>query len=245
MTENQLIEEINAELTHSCALDYSLPRAELKRIIRRSKEWFYDNYQYAVEEQYIFLPNAIFKASEFKKNNRKICLPAEVVGVHGLVEARGGGLITHIDPDFSDTKLFGAEIFLAPFQGDNLVYRTAMFAYYDLAQAYILDTVAYTFNKNTKKLFIKGRDPRRDLIVTTNFKIPDDDLFDDEMFKRYCEAKAKIYLGRILSIYEFNLPGGVRINFDGIKQDGVDEMEQILEQIDAENAPSWFFQFRN
>ena len=74
-------------------------------------------------------------------------------------------------------------------------------------------------------------------------KIPDEDLYEDELFRRYCEAKAKINLGRILSIYEFNLPGGVRINFDGIKQDGHDEMTAILEQIDSENTPDWFFQY--
>ena len=242
MTENEIVEQINAELTHSCALDYSLPVAELKRIIKRAKEWFYDNYQYAVEGKYIVLPQALFSHPQFKAE-RKICMPDNVVGIEGLKEIRGGGIIGNIDPDFSDAKLFGAEIFLAPFQGDNLVYRTAMFSYYDLAQAYILDTVAYKFNKNTKKLWIRGHDPKRNLVATVIHKIPEEDLFEDEIFRRYCEAKAKINLGRILSVYEFNLPGGVRINFDGIKQDGISEMEAILKQIDDENTPDWFYQY--
>lgn len=244
MSENELIEEINAELTLSCSLDYSLNRAEIKRIIKRAREYMYDNYQYSVESGYLKLPKAIFSNSHFAKT-RQICLPDNVMAVEGLQEVRGGGLITHIDPDFSDSKLFGAEIFLAPFQGDNLVYRTAMFSYYDLAQAYVLETIAYDFNKNTKRLFIRGRDPRRDAFAKVIVKIPEEDLYSDELFIRYCLAQAKINLGRILSLYEFNLPGGVRINFDGIKQDGLDEMESIKQQIDDENAPSWFYQFRN
>ncbi len=244
MSENELIEEINAELTLSCALDYSLPRAEIKRIIKRARAYMYDNYQYAVESGYLLLPKAIFSNSNFVKH-RQICLPDNVMAIEGLQEVRGGGIITHIDPDFSDSKLFGAEIFLAPFQGDNLVYRTAMFSYYDLAQAYVLDTIAYDFNKNTKKLFVKGHDPKRDVFAKSIVKIPDEDLYGDELFIRYCLAQAKINLGRILSLYEFNLPGGVRINFDGIKQDGLDEMESVKQQIDDENSPSWFYQFRN
>ena len=242
MTENELIEEINDELTHSCALDYSLPRAEIIRIIKRARAWFYDNYQYSVESGYLLVPKAVFANAKFKKD-RSICLPDNVQGVEGFQEVRGGGLITNIDPDFSDSKLFGAEIFLAPFQGDNLVYRTAMFSYYDLAQSYILDTVAFKYNFNTKKLWIRGHNPKINLVATVIHKIPDEDLYEDELFRRYCEAKAKINLGRILSIYEFNLPGGVRINFDGIKQDGHDEMTAILEQIDSENTPDWFFQY--
>jgi hypothetical protein len=244
MTENELIEEINAELTNSCSIPYELPRAEVKRIIKRAREFMWDNYQYAVEEGYMQIPKAVFDNSNFRKFGRKICLPENVKAVTEFAELKGGGVIPHIDPDFSDSKLFGTEIFLAPFQGDNLVYRTALFAYYDLAQAYVLDSIAYSFNKNTRKLFVKGRDPRRDCYVRVELAIPEDDLYADELFIRYCLAQAKIQLGRILSIYEFNLPGGVRINFDAIRGDGEKELEDIKQQIDDENTPDWFYQFR-
>lgn len=244
MTENAVIEEINAELTNSCSIPYELPRAEVKRIIKRAREYMWDNYQYAVEECYLTIPKAIFVNSKFRQSGRKICLPDNVIAVTGFAELKGGGVIPHIDPDFSDSKLFGTEIFLAPFQGDNLVYRTALFAYYDLAQAYVLDSIAYRYNKNTKKLFVKGRDPRRDCYVVAEVAIPEEDLYEDELFIRYCLAQSKIQLGRILSIYEFNLPGGVKINFDSIRSDGERELEEIKQQIDDENTPDWFFQFR-
>lgn len=242
MTEQQLIAEINNEITLSCALPYSLNEAEVKRIIKRAREWAFDNYQYAVEDRIILIPNVVFQHSSFK-STRMINLPDCVVSVYDMREISGAGIMGTIDPDFSDSKLLGAEIALSPFQGDNLVYMTAMYSYFDLAKAFLLETIAYGYNKNTKRLTVKGRNPHKDAAIRCCVKIPEESLYDDELFVRYCLAQAKINLGRTLSIFNYNLPGGVQINFDGIKQDGKDEMEKILEQIDQENSPGWFLQW--
>ena len=74
-------------------------------------------------------------------------------------------------------------------------------------------------------------------------KIPLESLYDAEVFIRYVLADAKINLGRTLQVFNYNLPGGVQINFDGIKQDGLDEMLAIKEDIDEENSPDWFLQW--
>lgn len=242
MTESQLVAEIQSELTQSCALPYALPEPEVRRIIKRAREFMYDNYQYAVEDKIISVPHVMFGDKDFKKN-RIIQFPDCVVSIYDFREISGIGILGQVDRDFSDSKLLGAEIFLSPFQGDNLVYRTAMYSYFDLAKAYLLETVAYKFNKNTKRLTVLGRNPNKDCAVHACIKIPEETLYDDELFVRYCLAKAKINLGRTLQIFNYNLPGGVTINFDSIKADGMDEMEKILAQIDSENSPSWFIQW--
>lgn len=242
MTEAQLIAEINNELTLSCALPYSLNEAEVKRIIKRAREFMWENYQYAVEDRFILIPEGIFQHESFK-TKREIILPDCVMSVYDMREVTGLGLVGQPERDFSDSKLLGAEIFLSPFQGDNLVYRTAMYSYFDLARAYLLETIAYSFNKNTKRITVMGRNPFRSAVIRTMVKIPEENLYDDELFVRYCLAMAKINLGRTLSIFNYNLPGGVQINFDGIKQDGKEELEKILAQIDSENSPSWFMQW--
>lgn len=242
MTEQELITEISAELTQSCALPYSLKDAEIKRLIRRAERWFYDNYRDAVEDRYIVLPKELFEHKSFV-DHRTIQLPDCVVSVYDMREISGVGIIGQPDRDFSDSKLLGAEIFLSPFQGDNLVYRTAMYSYFDLARAYDLQTIAYSWNKNTKRIYVKGRNPRRAAYVQAMVKIPQEALYDDELFIRYLLADAKINLGRTLQVFNYNLPGGIQINFDGIKQDGLTEMEAVKAQIDGENTPDWFFQF--
>lgn len=242
MTEQELINMTSSELTQSCALPYSLNPAEISRIIARAARWFFENYQYAIEERFLAIPLEIYQHPEFIAS-RMIQLPDCIVSVYELREVTGHGIIGQPDRDFSDSKLLGAEIFLSPFQGDNLVYRTAMYSYFNLAQAYDLQLIAYNWNRNTKRISVLGRNPHRNTYARVMTKIPLESLYDDELFIRYVLADAKINLGRTLQVFNYNLPGGVQINFDGIKQDGVDEMTAIKEQIDQENSPDWFLQF--
>ena len=242
MTEKQLIQEINNEIQLSCALPYALPEAEVKRIIKRAREWFYVNYQWAVEDKLIAIPAEIFDHPNFR-STRTIQLPDCVVSVYELREVTGIGILGQPDRDFSDSKLLGAEIFLSPFQGDNLVYRTAMYSYFDLARAYTLETIGYKYNRNTKRITVLGRNVFRNCFIRAGVEIPEETLYDDEIFVRYCLAQAKINLGRILQLFNYNLPGGININFDATKQDGLQEMEQIKAQIDGENSADWFIQW--
>ena len=55
MTEADLIQEVKDEISHSCSLPYNLNDQEIKRIIKRARAYFYDNYQYAVEDRIFVL----------------------------------------------------------------------------------------------------------------------------------------------------------------------------------------------
>ena len=97
-------------------------------------------------------------------------IPTDQLVAHYLADQgitlTGSGITGQPNGDFSDSKLLGAEIFLSPFQGDNLVYRTAMYSYFDLAKAYELETIAFapvnlektalfpTFGLPIKRIFI-------------------------------------------------------------------------------------------
>jgi hypothetical protein len=146
--------------------------------------------------------------------------------------------------------------------GDNMVYRTVMYSYFDLAKAYLLNTFAYKYNKNTKALTILGRDPNRsgksgqgsqlaqgfgvggiDVSVRCHVAIPDEYLFDDELFVRYCIAKSKIALSQMLSVFTYNLPGGVTINAGEIGTQGATELQEVMEMINGESTASYFLQW--
>ena len=242
MTEQELINMTIAELTQSCALPYALNEAEIKRIINRASRWFFENYQYAVEDRFIRIPKEIFDHPEFR-STRLIQMPDCVESIYELREITGLGIIGQPERDFSDSKLLGAEIFLSPFQGDNLVYRTAMYSYFDLAKAYSLETIAFSWNRHTRRISVMGRNPVRGAYARACVKIPLESLYEAEIFIRYVLADAKINLGRTLQVFNYNLPGGVQINFDGIKQDGVQELTEIKQQIQDENSPDWFLMF--
>lgn len=242
MTREELIEMVNEEITGGCSLPYSVPEREMQRIIEQALNWFFVNYGPAVETQYYIIPKSIWGLPEFKKT-RTLLLPDCVISVTEVREMNGGGRMGTIDADFYDNRLLAAELFLSPFASDDLVLRTAQYSYWDLTQAFILERVSYDFNRNTHRLKIIGRNPKRDCTINTLVQIEENKLYDDWFFQRYVVSQAKISLGRILGFFTFNLPGGITINADSIKDEGKEELAAILQKIDDENSPDWFYIF--
>jgi len=242
MTRGELIEMVTGEITASGSLPYSIPEREANRIIDQAMNWFYVNYGPAVETQYYVIEKNWFKQPEFKKT-RSLLLPDCVVTVFEVKEITGGGRLGSVDADFSDNRLIASELFLSPFQSDDLVLRTAQYSYWDLTQAFILERIGFDYNRNTHRLKIVGRDPKRNVFLQTYAKIEENKLYDDWFFQRYITAQAKISLGRILGTFKFNLPGGIEVDASGIKDEGAEELKEVKQRIDDENSPDWFFLF--
>ena len=69
------------------------------------------------------------------KQNRQILMPECVQFVIECKEAKGGSIFASIDRDFSEGKFMGSEIFLTPFMGESIMYRTIMFSFLDLTKS--------------------------------------------------------------------------------------------------------------
>lgn len=243
MTEFDFIQEIQDEITGSGSLPIVLEEREIKRIIRQAKSYFHENYSVAAETHYYVIKRNEFNNDEFRKN-RTIQMPDCVVSVYEVREINGLGRLGNLDRDFAEDKLLASEIFLSSSSiGDDLVQRVAQYQMFDLSKAFFLSNISYDFNRNTKKITILGRDPKFDVFIKTYIKIPDDRIYDDYYFLRYCTAKAKISLARIIGLYPFPLPGGVEINVDMLREEGTEEVNWVLEQITGENTPDYFLMF--
>jgi hypothetical protein len=240
MTQSELILDIQNELTFAKALPYSIPEQEIARIITIAERYFYDNWRHAIEPRYLLLPLAIFSNPLFRKE-RTIQMPDCVQFVHQVKEAKGGSVFGTIDKDFADNKFIGSEIFLTPFIGESLMYRTILFSFLDIAKNFTIDTLAYDYNKNTHKLTIMGRNPSTPVVVQVAKKIPAEDLYEDELFQRYVRAKAKIRLGDLLTAFDFNLPGGVKPNYTSLVTKAEAELTAVMEMMKGENSADWMF----
>jgi len=240
MTEQELIQDINDEITFSGALPYGLPEKELKRIIENDSRYFWDNWRHAVESRYLLLPLELFQNETFKKL-RQIQLPDCVQFVVDFKEAKGGSIFGTIDRDFAEQKFIGAEIFLTPFIGESIMYRTVMFSFLDLTKAMMIDTIAYDYNKNSKLLGVIGRTPATNAVIRVFKKLDQDKLFEDEMFQRYVRAHAKVRLAHMLQTFNYTLPGGVTVNYQNIVTTAEKEMEDVKTMMKGENTPDWMY----
>lgn len=240
MTKNEFVQMIQRELDASFALPSQLQESEIERIIDQSATWFFENYRDAVETQYYIMKVTEFQKPEFMKT-RTVMMPECVVSVFECKEVTGAGLIGNIDKDFADNKLIASEIYLSPFTGDSLVFRTAQYQFYDLTRAFFLEWIRYDYNRRTRKVKILGRDPAKDVFFNTYVRIPDDKLYEDYYFIRYVTSRAKIALGRMLGFFNYNLMGGITINAADIKAEGEAELLKIEEAIKGEDTADYFF----
>jgi hypothetical protein len=244
MTKAELIADIKEELTFSRALPYVIPDKEIERIIRIAEGYFYDNWRHAVEPRYLAIPQEVFKNDRFKKE-RAIRLPDCIQFVHQMREARGSSVFGTIDRDFSENKFIGSEVFLTPFIGESIMYRTILFSFLDLTKGFVLDTFAYNYNRNTHDLILMGRNPiTNGAVLEVAKKIELEDLYNDELFQRYVRAKAKLRLGELLTSFDYNLPGGVKVNYNNLVTRAEAEMTAVMEMMKGENTSDWMFMIR-
>ena len=240
MTEVELIQDINDEITFSGALPYALPEKEIKRIISNDCKFFWDNWKYAVESRYLLLPQELFTNSTFTKF-RQIQLPDCVQFVVDFKEAKGGSIFATLDRDFAEQKFIGSEIFLTPFLGESIMYRTVMFSFLDLTKSMMIDSIAYDYNKNTKLLGVLGRTPRTAAVLRVFKKIEPEKLYEDELFQRYVRAHAKVRLAHMLQTFDYTLPGGVKVNYQNVVAAAEKEMEDVKTMMKGENTTDWMF----
>jgi hypothetical protein len=238
MTKEEFIQDVNDEITFSRMLPYTLPKKEISRIIDIDAKFFYDNWRHAVEKQYLLFPIEIFRDANFKQR-RQIILPDCVQFVIDFKEAKGGSIFATIDRDFSEQKFMGSEIYLTPFMGESIMYRTIMFSFLDLTRNLILDTIAYDYNKNTKLLGVVGRTPKTAAVATVYKKIDADKLYEDELFQRHVRARAKVRLAQMLQTFNYKLPGDVTLNFQNMVENANKEMEDVKAMIKGENTMDW------
>jgi hypothetical protein len=240
MTEHQLIQDINDEITFSGSLPYSLPEKEIKRIILNDTKYFWDNWRHAVESRYLLLPQEIFTTPQFKKF-RQIQLPDCVQFVVDLKEAKGSSIFATIDRDFAEQKFIGSEIYLTPFIGESIMYRTVIFSFLDITKGMMIDTIAYDYNKNTKQLGILGRTPAVPAVARIMKKLEEEKLYEDEVFQRYVRAHAKVRLAHMLQTFDYTLPGDIKLNYTAIVTTAEAEMTAVKDMMKGENTADWMF----
>ena len=243
MTKQDLIDEIKGEITASCSLPFSPPDNEIERIIDLESKWLYREYRDAWYTKWYIIDKRWYQTDQFKAN-RTFQLPECVVGIKLVYELSSGQRVFGInDPDMQFDRLMAADLYLTPLSSDQITYRTIQWSFWDLSKAFNLKDIQTSFNMNTHRLVILGRDPKESLFLTTLDKIPDEEFYNDPLVIKWMIAKAKMSLARILGTFQYNLLGNVAINFGDIRAEGKEELDELKEKINTDNMPDYFHMF--
>ena len=253
MCVDNFLTELASDITGSCMIPMNLPKKEVYNIVQRAKKWFHKNYEYSVRENMFYIPLATFE-SEYFKRTRSLTLPKEdittgggevwsVFGVYQTGSRYGAGTsVNFTTGDFALERmlyggLYGGTGTVAG--SENLQYYVINESYFDLSRQIIENPLSFNYNQLTHEIRFTGETPAKDIILDVYETIPECALFQDEAFFRYCSAKIKISLGQKMQIFDYTLPGNVKVNADVIQSLGQDELDKVIEEIKSDEGTDW------
>lgn len=245
LTIEEFVDRIQTEISVSCALPKTLPDANIRQIVEsRALPWFYRNYQYAVQKMYFLIKKEAFFTEEFTRYNY-VNVPCEIQSVTYLYEVRSASLfqLGINTPNLSVNLGVTNQPYLSSYVttiGELGVYKTILDSMSDMLNQLNKYTLKYNFNQLNHRLHILTN-VKYDVIMEAYANIPQENLFNDDLFYKYVVGWAKVQLGNMVSLYEFQLPGGVKINGANLVTQGQAEIKEVEEEIKGMSNSSWFY----
>lgn len=243
------INSVSQEISVSCAIPFSVPSQSIAQIVKNTKEYFYRNYEDCIEDQYLAVPKKYLQNSNFKKSvdtntdisatRGRLLLPNNVYSIYGVYEIGGFsgegsfGAWHDGDYDFSTKNLIWGNMINddIAISADNMAYYIIKSSMIDQARQIFQHPIGFSYNRLSHRLTFTGQLPTKDVVLHTLTTIENCALFEDPYFRRYVIAECKIQMKRILSAFNYTLPGGISINADIISNDGENEKQMIIQEI--------------
>lgn len=244
-TQEEFIDFVQQDLSIGYALPIELPCTEIQRFIEtQALDWFYQNYFYSVIKMYYFLDKEAFKTDEFTRF-RYITLPDEIQTIPYIYQIMGTSLFQlGINvPNLSVNMGVSNQPYLSSYTSTIAelgVYKSIIDSMSDMLNQMNKYTVRYDFNYPMHRLHILS-DVRYDLILECYANAPKEFLFTDPQFQKYVIGWSRQQLGRLLGRYDWNLPGGVKINSDALVNEGKEGMKEVEEYIKGQSQTGFFY----
>ena len=222
-------------------------------------------YEDAHEEMFIAIPHDEIMKKQFghgvahmkgegdknvlKDRRGTYMLPEGVISVVGVYEIGGwsgeagwnSGLLGKTSGDISLHRMVYQSVYdrTMAISADNTMYYICTEAFLDMSRQIFQNMISFRYNRLTNNLRFLGELPKDDVILDVLVRVPDCDLYNDEMFRRYVIADCKNQLGRILNSFTYNLPGNISINSEAIANEGNAEKEAIIQEL-KDMSGAWY-----
>lgn len=249
ITIEQLIDIVQQDLTFSGTLPKVLPDKEVHRMIKEIVlEWFYKNYQYAVQKSYYYM---VYDWPMMDLYNRfqYLILPEEVENITKIIRVEDTSLFRlgiqapHLSINLGVTN----QPFLTSFvttAGDLALYRSTISYFADEINKLTKNTIMFDYNHINKRLHFLGSisnssDPT-DLVLECWVRIQEEELFDFEMFKRFVIGTCRSRMGELIGRFNFQMPGNFTYNASDIISQGKEMVDEVKTYIKDQSTVSWF-----
>ena len=176
-------------------------------------------------------------------------LPEGVISVVGVYEIGAfsgesgwnSGLLGKSAGDVSLNRMVYQSVYdrTMAVSADNTMYYICTEAFLDISRQIFQNMISFRYNRLTNNLRFLGELPKSDVILDVLVRVPDCDLYNDDLFRRYVIADCKVQLSRILGAFSYQLPGNITVNVEAIANEGATEKENIIQEL-KDMSGAWY-----
>lgn len=262
---SEFIESIQMEMSVGGAIPFTIPAEPIAQIVKNAKTMFYKMYEDAHEEMFIAIPKSEIERKSFSKGiaNMKeegdksvlkdkrgaYMLPEGVISVVGVYEINGwsgeagwnSGLLGKHAGDVSINRMLYQSVYdrTMAVSADNTMYYICTESFLDISRQLFQNMISFRYNRLTNNIRFLGKLPMSDVILDVLVRVPDCDLYNDDLFRRWVLADCRCKLGQILGTFTYQMPGNISINVEKIESSGESQKEQILQEL-KDMSGSWY-----
>ena len=265
---NDFVESIQNEMSVNGAIPFTIPAESIAQLVKNAKTMFYKMYEDASEEMFIAIPESEIRKKSFSRgihsmegpgdNNvtsNKVhtrgtyLLPEGVISVVGVYSLGGWsgeagwntGLLGKNAGDVSLHRMVYQSVYdrTMAVSADNTMYYICTEAFLDMSRQIFQNMISFKYNRLTNNLRFLGELPKSDVILDVLVRVPDCDLYNDDLFRRYVIADCKVQLSRIMGAFNYQMPGNINVNVEAIANEGSAEKENILQEL-KDMSGDWY-----
>lgn len=265
---NDFVESIQNEMSVNGAIPFTIPAESIAQLTKNAKTMFYKMYEDASEEMFIAIPESEIRKRSFQRGIHSMTGPGDnkvtsnkehtrgtyllpegvvsVVGVYSLGGWSGEagwntGLLGKNSGDVSLHRMVYQSVYdrTMAVSADNTMYYICTEAFLDMSRQIFQNMISFKYNRLTNNLRFLGELPKSDVILDVLVRVPDCDLYNDDLFRRYVIADCKTQLSRILGAFSYQMPGNISVNVEAIANEGSTEKENILQEL-KDMSGAWY-----
>ena len=265
---NDFVESIQNEMSVNGSIPFTIPAESIAQLTKNAKTMFYKMYEDASEEMFIAIPESEIRKHQFKRGIHSMkgpgdnsvvskdehtrgtyLLPEGVISVVGVYSLGGWsgeagwntGLLGKNSGDVSLHRMVYQSVYdrTMAVSADNTMYYICTEAFLDMSRQIFQNMISFKYNRLTNNLRFLGELPKSDVILDVLVRVPDCDLYNDDLFRRYVIADCKVQLSRILGAFSYQMPGNISVNVEAIANEGATEKENIIQEL-KDMSGAWY-----